>query len=107
MSAGNLCKQQYLSADMLLEQKQNRCECEQRIFEGEGGVLRDSLTKSERVIDKSALKLIEHALNKDRRTTPYIWPSQHCMHLLCIACFPNIVRAYQLAPDAPIFDYYS
>lgn len=62
---------------MRLEQKQNRSECEQRTFEGEGRVLRDSTTKSEHVIDKSALKLIEYALNKDRKTTRYIWPSQH------------------------------
>lgn len=75
---------------MRLEQKQNRCEREQRIFEGKGRVLRDSITKSERIIDKSALKLIEHTLNKDRRTTPYIWPSQHCIRLLRIARFPNI-----------------
>lgn len=77
MSAGNLCKRQYLSADMQLEQKHNRSECAQKIFEGESRVLRGSITKSEHVIDKSALKLIEHALNKDRGTTPYIRPSQH------------------------------
>lgn len=103
MIEGICVKQQHLSADKQLEEKQNKCECEQRKSEGEGRVLRDSITKSKCVIDKSVLELIERAPNKDR-TTPDIRPSQHCIRLLHIACFPNIVRACQLAQLA---DYYS